>query len=233
MPHKPYGLLCPIAHASEILEPRWTMPILAELWCGSTRFNDIRRGLGGISPGLLSKRLKHLEEAGLVERIEDKAAGTIDYIRTPKAVELEPALDALATWAQRNIEAELALSGTDVSSLMWIMRRRILTDELPQGRTVIRFNFSDPDIRYTTFWAVAQAGACAEICITDPNLEVDLYVETTVRVLAATMVGRTTSAREVARGSMFLSGAPRLARTMDRWIARSDYSDTDGLSEFQ
>src|SRR5262245_26943473 len=86
MRQRHYGLLCPISHASEVLGPRWTIQILTELWNGSTRFNDIRRGVGNISSGLLSKRLKELEVVGLIERIEDKAAGTVAYIRTEKAI---------------------------------------------------------------------------------------------------------------------------------------------------
>ena len=115
MSKKPYGLLCPISRACELLEPRWTIPILTELWNGSSKFNEIKRGVGNISPGLLSKRLRELEAAGLVDRVEDKATGTVDYIRTHKAVELEPALNALAVWAQRNIEAEVALKYPHVS----------------------------------------------------------------------------------------------------------------------
>lgn len=65
MPNKSYGLLCPISRACEILEPRWTIQILTELWAGSTRFNDIHRGVGHISRGLLSKRLKELEASTL------------------------------------------------------------------------------------------------------------------------------------------------------------------------
>src|SRR5262245_30384188 len=124
MRQRPYGVLCPISHACEILGPRWTIQILTELWNGSTRFNDIRRNVGNISSGLLSRRLKELEVAGLIERVEDKAAGTVDYLRTDKAIKLEPALIALAEWAQRNIEANLVLRDTDVSALMWNLRRR-------------------------------------------------------------------------------------------------------------
>jgi DNA-binding HxlR family transcriptional regulator len=51
MPNRPYGLICPISHACEILEPRWTIPILTELWGGATRFNDIRRGVGTLTTG--------------------------------------------------------------------------------------------------------------------------------------------------------------------------------------
>lgn len=93
---RPYGLICPITRACDVLEPRWTIPILSELWAGSTKFNEIRRGVGSISPALLSRRLKELEEFGLIERVEDKAKGTVDYIRTQMAIDLEPALNALA-----------------------------------------------------------------------------------------------------------------------------------------
>ena len=113
MSDKPYGLFCPIAKACEVLEPRWTMPILAEMSCGTTRFNELRRGMPRISPTLLSKRLKEMEEQGLVERIIDKGSGTVDYVRTPRALELHPILVALGHWAQRNIDAEAALCDRD------------------------------------------------------------------------------------------------------------------------
>ena len=66
MSTKPYGLICPISKACEVLQPRWTMQILSELWAGSSRFNDIRRALGGISSTVLSRRLAEMEAAGLV-----------------------------------------------------------------------------------------------------------------------------------------------------------------------
>ena len=73
MARKPYGIICPITHACAYLEPRWTLQILSEMWAGASRFNDIRRGIGNISPGLLSRRLKEMEAKGLIERIEDRA----------------------------------------------------------------------------------------------------------------------------------------------------------------
>ncbi|MEI8715479.1 winged helix-turn-helix transcriptional regulator [Mesorhizobium sp. ISC11] len=76
---RPYGLVCPISRACEFLEPRWTIQILTELWNGSTRFNDIRKGVGNISSALLSRRLKEMEALGLVERVEDEAARTVAY----------------------------------------------------------------------------------------------------------------------------------------------------------
>ncbi len=65
MTSRPYGMICPITKACELLEPRWTIPILTEIWAGSTRFNEIRRGVGNISTALLSKRLKEMQEKGV------------------------------------------------------------------------------------------------------------------------------------------------------------------------
>ncbi len=63
-----YNQFCPVAMAAEILCTRWTVVLLRELVAGSTRFNDLRRGVPRMSPALLSKRLKDLEEAGIVLR---------------------------------------------------------------------------------------------------------------------------------------------------------------------
>ncbi|MDQ2088698.1 winged helix-turn-helix transcriptional regulator [Marimonas arenosa] len=215
---KPYGILCAITHACEVLEPRWTIPILSEMWGGSTKFNEIRRSVGSISPALLSKRLKELEGHGLIERIEDPATGQVDYIRTQRAIDLEPALDALAAWAQCNIEARTALADTDVSNLMWKMRNLIHTDELPKRQVVIQFRFSDPGLAYDTYWALIRPGAATEICTTIPGLDVDLYVETDRVSLSAILLSRTTISRELDEGRLFLSGDALLARTMDRWL---------------
>ena len=63
-----YRQFCPVAMAAEILCTRWTVLVLRELIAGSTRFNDLRRGLPRISPALLSQRLKELETAKVISR---------------------------------------------------------------------------------------------------------------------------------------------------------------------
>jgi DNA-binding HxlR family transcriptional regulator len=231
MTRPPYGLLCPISRACEILEPRWTIQILNELWNGSTRFNDIRKGVGNISSALLSRRLKEMEALGLVERIEDKATGTIDYFRTEKSIKLEPAMNALGEWAQCNIEAEIALSDANVSTIMWGVRRRIDLAELPRRRAVIRFHFcDDPPPKYPHYWFVVEPGAdLPELCSLDPGRDVDLYVETGVVSLGAILMGRSSIEREKERGGLFLSGDPGLARSMDRWLRTSVWAALEGI----
>lgn len=229
MTTQPYGLVCPITHACDILEPRWTMPILSEMWSGATRFNDIRRGVGNISPALLSRRLKELETHGLIERIEDPATGTVDYIRSQAAIDLEPALNALAEWAQRNIEARQALRDMDVSTFMWKMRSYILVEKLPDRQIVIQFRFRDPGLDYDTYWALIRPGKPTEMCTDIPGFDVDLYVETSKISLTSVLLGRTTIARETEAERMFLSGDALLAKTMQQWLYISGYADCDGV----
>lgn len=228
MTAKTYGMICPITKACEVLEPRWTIPILTEIWSGSSRFNEIRRGLGGISPTLLSKRLREMEKKGLIEKRGDPASGSIIYERTPMARELEPALDLLATWAQRNIEADLALRGTSISSLMWYLRRSVRREALPERRVVIAILFTDA-ARDGSYWLISSPGMEVEICSEDPGLEVDLYIETTVAALTAVSTGRAELSREQASGTIFISGDPGLARTAKAWLPRSEYAGVEGI----
>jgi DNA-binding HxlR family transcriptional regulator len=70
-----YGQYCPVARASEILADRWTPLIVRELLAGLRHFNDLDRGLPGISRALLVERLRRLERMGVVERHASPRAG--------------------------------------------------------------------------------------------------------------------------------------------------------------
>lgn len=189
--------------------------ILNKIWSGYTRFNDIRRAVGNISPGVLSKRLSELEKAGLVERVEDRARGTVDYIRTQMAIDLEPVMDALSVWAQRN--------------MMWFFGKAVQTAHFPARRVVIRLHFSEEIGPYPTWWLLADPGAPCEICVQIPDVDVDLYVETTKVSWNAFFLGRSTIAREVDAGRLFITGDAVLMRTMEKWLPRSAYADAKDI----
>ncbi len=233
MSARPYGLICPISHACDVLEPRWTIPILTEMWGGATRFSDIRRGVGNISTALLSKRLKELEVKGLVRRIEDRASGRVDYTRTQRAIELEPILDALGKWAQCNIEARQALAATDLSTLMWHMRNYIDPAQLPDRQVVIQFRFSDPDLEYRVYWALIRPGAPVEICSAIPGFDIDLYIETDCLSICSILLSRTSISREIAEGRLFLSGEALLIETMDRWFYQRTKERPDEIRQLE
>lgn len=229
MSGKSYGLFCPVSKACELLEPRWTMQILAEMGGGATRFNDIRRGIPRISPSLLSKRLKEMEQNGLVDRVVDPAKETVDYVRTARALELHPVLVALGEWAQRNIEPDVALCDKDARTLMWFVRRKVNTEELPQRRVVIRFHFVDAPEGERTFWLLSRPGSAVELCLSDPGFDVDLYVETEIPILTGAMMGRCSLSGAIERERLRLLGAPILRRTIGKWLMLSRYASTRGV----
>src|ERR1700748_3718542 len=121
-----YKPFCPVALGGEVLGTRWTVVLLRELGAGSTRFNDLRRGVPRMSPALLSKRLKELESAGIVSRVPiHTAPGVNAYRRTEAGRELKPVIEAIGCWGQRWIDLEASLEKLDPNLLMWDMRRNI------------------------------------------------------------------------------------------------------------
>src|SRR5215468_5203691 len=114
-----YWQFCPVAMAAEILCTRWTVVVLREMFAGSTRFNELRRGVPRMSPALLSRRLKELEEAGVVVRTASAAdANLFEYQLTESGRELQPLVEAFGIWGQRRIEADLSLKHLDADLLM-------------------------------------------------------------------------------------------------------------------
>src|ERR1700752_516528 len=84
-----YNQFCPVAMAAEILCTRWTIVLLREMFAGSTRFNELRRGVPRMSPALLSRRLKELEDSGIVTRPPSESGG-FEYQLTEAGRELKP-----------------------------------------------------------------------------------------------------------------------------------------------
>ena len=140
-----YKQFCPVAMASEVLCNRWTMVPLRELVAGSTRFNELRRGVPRMSPPLLSKRLKDLEEAGIVRRVASSTeSGLFEYHLTRSGRELKPVVDAIGVWGQHWVEANPSLQNLDSDLLMWDMRRSLKLSPMPKQRTVIEFLYPSP-----------------------------------------------------------------------------------------
>src|SRR5688572_22260418 len=135
-----YGQFWPVAMASEVLTERWTPLVIRELLCGSTRFNDLRRGVPLMSPSLLSKRLKTLERVGVVERSQSPDSQAVEYTLTQAGEELRPIVEAMGIWGQRWARGDVQARHMDASLLMWDIHRRLVIDALPQKRVVVLFH---------------------------------------------------------------------------------------------
>jgi DNA-binding HxlR family transcriptional regulator len=208
--------------AASLLEPRWTMLLLCEMWSGSTRFNEIQRGVPGMSPGLLSKRLKEMEANGLVSRHTSGPSAHGEYVTTSLADELEPLIRGLGEWAHRNIDCEVSLQNR---LLMWNIRRKIDVLQLPKRKSVIQFILKDKPNEPANYWLVAKPGEETDLCYTDPRFDVDLYLVGELRALTSAWMGHSTFASEIAAGRISLTGHDLMARTLTKWLMRSSFAD--------
>lgn len=212
-----YGQFCPVAMASEVLTERWTPLVVRELLCGSTRFNDLRRGVPLMSPALLSKRLKTLERVGVVER---RGA---DYVLTPAGQELRGVIESMGVWGQRWARGDVIAKKYDASLLMWDIHRNVDVAVLPRERVVVHFHLQGSSDRKSHFWLVLDAPS-VDLCLTDPGHDVDVEVAGHVRTLVDYWMGRTDLLAAVRAGELAVAGPRPLVRALPTWFTRSDFA---------
>jgi DNA-binding HxlR family transcriptional regulator len=225
-----YNQFCPVAMAAEILCTRWTVIVLRELIAGSTRFNELRRGVPRMSPALLSKRLKDLEAAGIVMR--SKLPGDPDvyeYTLTAAGKELRPVIESVGGWGHRWVTTEASLDNLDPNLLMWDMRRNIKQKSLPKRRSTIQVIFSDLPEAKRNWWLIAQPGEGIDLCSVDPGFDVDLYLVTNLHTMTEIWMGYTTVARAKKDESLVVTGNRQLEVDLQTWLGLSPFAKGEKL----
>ena len=98
-----YDQGCAVAHALDLVGERWALLVVRDLLLGPKRFTDLLAGLPGVSPDVLTQRLRELTEAGVLHRrrLTPPAASWV-YELTPWGAELAPLVVGLARWASRS-----------------------------------------------------------------------------------------------------------------------------------
>lgn len=220
--HGGYGQFCPVSMASEILCSRWTTLILRELLCGTTRFNDLRRGLPRMSPALLSKRLKELERAGVIMTVPN-AGGVLEYHLSPAGEDLRPVIMGIGFWGQRWVESQVSLRNLDPSLLMWDMRRHLNPKPLPQRRCTIHFLYPELPLARQNFWLVVEAGS-VDLCGFDPGYDIDLLITSSLKSMTAIWMGLSRVRSEVDAGNLEFDGDPAIAAAMQQWLGLSPFA---------
>jgi DNA-binding HxlR family transcriptional regulator len=132
-----YKQYCPVARASEILADRWTPLIVRELVLGSHRFNEIERGLPGISRSLLASRLRELEDAGVVERLPSAQSKVTAYHLSAAGRDLTAVIETLGAWGVRWAFGEPRPEELDAGLLIWKIHQRINRELLPDTGTIM------------------------------------------------------------------------------------------------
>ena len=215
-----YGQFCPVAKAMEVLDERWTLLVVRELLLGSTRFNELRRGVPKMSPALLSKRLRALERAGVVRRTEE--GGRSSYALTESGLELRPIVDALGAWGVRWVGG-LGEEDLDPHLLLWDIRRTVPLDRWPRSRTVVAFSFDDVATKARQWWLCVN-GDEVDVCDYDPGYDVAATVATSLRALTGIWRGDLTWAQALRSGEVRLDAPGVVRRQVPEWIGQSTLS---------
>ncbi len=217
-----YGQFCPVSMAAEIFCSRWTPLILRELLAGTSRFNDLRRGVPRMSPALLSKRLKDLEKSGIVSITRGKG-GAVEYGLTPAGEDLKEVVVGLGLWGSRWVDAQLSLRNLDPTLLMWDMRRRLVPQPLPKSRCTIQFQYPELTATKRNYWLVVDKGD-VDLCFVDPGFDIDLMVRSPLRTMTAVWMGVAKLRNEIDSGAIELDGDARIAGAMQQWLGLSPFA---------
>lgn len=226
-----YNQFCPVAMAAEILCSRWTLVLLREIVVGgSTRFNELRRGVPRMSPALLSKRLKELEKAGILSRSQVPGQQDVfEYRLSDAGRDLKPIIEAVGVWGQRWIETDASLKNLDPNLLMWDMRRNIDPTPLPQQRSVIQFIFSDLREAERNWWLIVKPDREVDLCSVNPGFDVDLYLATNLRTMTEIWMGYTTLTRAKESGTLAVTGNSKIEADLGVWLKLSPFAKVDKL----
>jgi DNA-binding HxlR family transcriptional regulator len=219
---KQYGQFCPVAKSAEIIGDPWSILIVRELLLGSSRFNVLQRGLPRISPTVLNTRLKALEERGVLIKRRLKGQRGHDYRLTAAGRELSAVVEALAVWGMRWARDEMGPDDLDVSFRMFDIQRRIGTKALPEGETVLCFQFTDLKA-FRNWWLICQ-GAEVDLCYDDPGKDVDCYVTGSSRELIGVWMGDVPLSKALKSESIQLTGERHLCRAFPRWFILSAFA---------
>lgn len=216
-----YGQYCPVARATEILADRWTLLIVREMLAGVHHFNDLERGLPGISRTLLVQRLRRLELVGVVKRRTDAEGRTIEYRLTQAGEDLQRVVDVVGNWGVQWAFGDPRPEELDPGLLLWRMRRRINLEKLPPRRVVVEFDFQGT--RTGSYWLILDRGE-ASVCLQYPGFDIDLLVSADIADFYRIWLGYMSLAQAMRQGLVSIDGTPALVRSFPKWLALSPFA---------
>ncbi|MDH3404875.1 MAG: helix-turn-helix transcriptional regulator [Acidobacteriota bacterium] len=211
-----YGQHCPFSLAAELLCQRWTLLVVSRFYYGCSRFNEIHRGVPRMSPSLLSTRLSELERAGIIRTRSNRNGPGREYHLTDAGRELQPLIEQMAVWGQRWAR-DMIDEDLDPAFLVWSMHLRLDARAMPPGRTVVELQFSGAPADSRQFWLVHREGT-VEMCLKDPELDVDLLVTADLRRFVEAWRGFRDMGAEIRSGRIKLFGPKALREGFPDWL---------------
>ncbi len=178
-----------------------------------------------MSPALLSKRLKELEEWGVVERVPvPREPDVMEYRLTASGQELAPIIEAVGVWGHRWTETKPQLEKLDAGLLMWDMRRNLNVDRLPSRRAVIQFIYPERRHGERHWWIVVDPKDGADLCAKDPGFDVDLYIKTDLLTMTSIYMGTDKFSKAIDEERLILIGDTVLQKSLQDWLGLGLFS---------
>jgi DNA-binding HxlR family transcriptional regulator len=191
------------------------MHIVRDLLTGTSRFNELIRGNPGLSRALLTRRLRQLTAAAVVEQQDDGS-----YQLTESGRALEPVVFGLATWGAQWTFGEPRADELDPDLLLWWLHRQLDTTDLPRPRFTVYVPFTDHRSRY---WIVVEDEA--SICTADPGFPVDVTLRTDRPALYRAYLGRISLVDARRRGEVETTGSQRAVRAFFKAFRQSPVAE--------
>lgn len=213
-----YGQFCPIAKASEVLGERWTLLVIRELLAGATTYSELQRGLGRISPSVLSGRLRALLEHGVIEKLENESGS--GYRLTAAGAELAPIIQHIGGWGQRWVRSRMSRDELDVELLMLHVQRQFDASAFPLAHGVVAFVFSDLHGALRRWWLLLDDGQ-VELCTNAPGRVEDVVLTCHLKTLAEFFNGDISLASALREELLVLRGSSKVTRSLQLWLRAS------------
>lgn len=196
---------CGIARAMGVIGDRWAVLVVRELMFGPRRFTQIRAGLHGVSPNVLSQRLRDLEESGVTARVEHTSFGVTFYDLTERGHALEPVLIELGRWGSR--EQITSRNDLSFSALMFAYKTVFDASRASDGTYGIRVS-----------------GDTASVTVEGGRIDVrrglvnpaDVVLDTEMATLRDISFGRESITSAVRAGRLRVTGSRHLASAFTR-----------------
>ena len=213
-----YTDYCPISTGIDVLGDRWTPLVIREMSVGSTRFNEIHRGIPRISRTLLSQRLRTMERHRLIRREPDG----VGYALTDSGEALVPIVWSVGQWAARFLYTDPTELETDGQSLLWRLHQRADEANLPKTSTMVHVILTG--VGGAEAWLDIDRDGMT-VCKDDQGKDTDLVVEGDTSQMYKWLAGIVPFRTLVSEGHVRLIGPSRLARAFPTWFVPSPFGD--------
>jgi DNA-binding HxlR family transcriptional regulator len=204
-----HGDLGAATRAADIIATRWTPLVVRNVLIGCRTFTEIRHGLPGISPTVLTERLRMLERVGVLDRRISRD-GHVVYLPTAMGLGLREVVQVMSAWGERWLEP--VSDQVEAGLVLWELSHLLEAGDLPTEPMVVRFDID----RSRHHWLVLDRPD-VELRGGPPAAPVDVVVATTGEWLTRWFVGRVRLAEAEGAGLIALTGPPEAHRMLGRW----------------